>query len=59
MKSSSFTMKELFFLYILQFEMEHDHPDAGPEVKRGKGYKQIAEEPPACLIYILDGEIGE
>jgi len=52
-------MKELFFLYILQFEMEHDHPDAGPEVERGKGYKQIAEESPASLIYILDGEIGE
>lgn len=52
-------MKELFFLYILQFEMEQDHPDAGAEVERGKSHKQIAEESPPCIVHILDGEIGE
>ena len=52
-------MKRLFFLDLLQFEMEQDHPDAGTEIEGREHDEEITEESPAGFIDILDGKVGE
>jgi len=52
-------MKRLFFLDLLKFKMEKDHPDSRTEVEGRQHDEEISEKSPAGFIDILDGEVGE